>query len=68
MPIKPRQPRLFSFAAPPAASRQRVTHDQRNQNVAKIILADPEAYGGEEALPVIWARAITSAPEGHKGN
>lgn len=62
------QPSLFRAPAPArkrASSMSRsVTYTQANCEAASVILENVLAYGGEDALPVIWARAVTmSAPK-----
>jgi hypothetical protein len=32
--------------------------EQRNLSAALVIIADPERYGGETALCVLWARSV----------
>lgn len=60
MPRAPKQPSLFRPAAAPRPrkSSPSVTHDARNRESVTLILADAARYGGPEALPVIWARAV----------
>jgi hypothetical protein len=69
MPRKPAQPSLFP--APRASKKSRVTshlktteaHEERNREAGARILIDPERFGGENSLPVQWARAVTSKPK-----
>jgi hypothetical protein len=47
----------------PITSQDRLA--ERNHICAEIILADVARYGGEEALPVIWARKIVAQCPAH---
>ena len=60
LPLTPRAPR-------PAKSRgSQASHfSAANAEAASVILANPEAYGGEGSLPLGWARVVEKkAPEG----
>ena len=44
--------------------RRKHQHDAAtNLEAARIILAEPEVYGGEEALAVRWAHAVVDAAD-----
>jgi len=46
--------------------QQAAVHDRTNLEAAAIVLEDPVRYGGDEALLVKWARAVTEADEGRR--
>jgi hypothetical protein len=39
-------------------SKKRAGYEKQNLEASRIILADPNLYGGEGSLVVSWARAI----------
>jgi hypothetical protein len=40
------------------AETRRAQHEAGNRRAAELILREPEKYGGEESLPVTWARKV----------
>ena len=46
-----------------AATKKSAGYDRDNHQAALIILTDPDGYGGEEALAVIWARKYVEAQQ-----
>jgi hypothetical protein len=43
--------------------KQRLEHDRNNLEAARLILTDPDHYGGDEALAVRWARRVVARLE-----
>jgi hypothetical protein len=62
--MQSRRPRQTSLPFPPLSKSKRAAPADLNQAAAEIILADPERYGGPEALPVVWARRIRASIAG----
>ncbi len=56
LPLAPPAPRK---AKPRGSQASQFSAD--NAKCAAVILANPEAYGGEGALPVEWARRVKGA-------
>jgi len=52
-----RQGNLFSRAKKSVAKRRHI-YDEQNLASAALILEDAEKHGGEQSLPVVWARMI----------
>jgi hypothetical protein len=52
-----KQARLFRTPEPAKPlAKQRDAYDRRNLETAREILDNPEAHGGTDAFPSIWAR------------
>lgn len=62
--MKPLQPSLPFPREVIRKTHARQAQDLTNQQIAEIILQDPEKHGGEEALAVRWARLVRERKAG----
>jgi hypothetical protein len=58
------QSNLFRPSGKPSAVKATAGYDERNLASAKVILEDPERWGGADAGLVQWARSVVERLEG----